>query len=203
MTEAQARYAIDVAKILRGDVTLLYVIDTASSRPARELEWPPIPTAALHDCQIQRVTVCGPVAETVAGYAGDTNTGLIVLTSRRHVRWAQVWSKSKTSAIVADTRCPVSVAKAGASTPAGVRFRRILCVVSLDGSDDAAVRYADAFAARTGGELHLMHVLQEMPEALFMYSIVEIEYRRLLERWEVPPTHRSDGQFASTPPTSW
>jgi nucleotide-binding universal stress UspA family protein len=180
--EAQVQHAIAVSKHLDGDLTLLYVIDPSHSRTTTPVDWPPTALASRSDRHIRHVVRHGPVAETVNEYAEDFDMDLVLLTSRRYGGWARRWAKSSTATIVAATRRPVCISKASNRTTPGVRLSRVVCVVALDGSDDAVVRYADSLATRTHGKLHLLHVMTPMPEALLMYSYAEIEWRRLYER---------------------
>ena len=181
--EAHVRYSINVAKAVSGKLTLLYVSDPLRSRGAGPLEWPASAMAERTDCHIQRVTLRGSVVETVTRYAEEADSHLLVLGSHHYGSWARVWKDSLAASIVASTHRPVWVTKKEAISPAAHKtLRRILCLVSLDGTDESVVRYAESITAKTGGELHLLHVIPEVPDPLVGHSFAAIESRRMTER---------------------
>jgi nucleotide-binding universal stress UspA family protein len=179
--EAAVQHAIDVATSMRGDLTLLYVIDPSRTRGGRRVEWPRNAMADYPECYIRTVTLSGPVADTVGRYAADIDADLLILASR-HGGWKRSWTDSVAAGILASTSRPVCVTSTKAiANSRPFRCRRIVCVVALDRTDGPVVRYAEALTNRCRGELLLLHVLPEPAEALFMYLAAEIEHRRILE----------------------
>ena len=167
--EAQVGYAIAVARSLSSDLTLLYVADALHSSPAGgRIEWPASAVGERLDSRIRRVALRGPAVETVAEYADEAGADMVILTSRHHGRWGRLWTASVAADIVTSTRRPILVTKAKKAGPIPhMPFRRVLSV-SLDGTDESAVRYADSITATLQGELKLVHLIPEVPEALYV-----------------------------------
>ena len=136
--EAQVGYAIAVARSLSSDLTLLYVADPLHSSPAGgRIEWPASAVAERLDSRIRRVALRGPAVETVAEYADEAGADMVILTSRHHGRWGRLWTASVAADIVTSTRRPILVTKAKKAGPIPhMPFRRVLSVVSLDGTDE-------------------------------------------------------------------
>jgi nucleotide-binding universal stress UspA family protein len=182
-SEAGVQHAIDFARSVDGELTLLYVIDQMRWRKRRPIEWPPHAMAGGAACRMRRVVLSGPVTPTVAGYADDIDADIITLTSRHFGGWSRFWATSATAGIVNSTNRPVCVTKA---RPAGrgPRFqcKRILCIVGLDGTDGPVLARAEQLSLRTGAELFLLHVVPEPSEALFLYGTAN---RPLSERLAV------------------
>ena len=178
---AAVQHAIDVASSMSADLTLLYVVDPLRSRPGRPIEWPRNAMVEHSGCYIRRAVLSGPVVEMISQYAEDVDADLVILTSR-YGGWTRLWTGSVAADIAASTRGPVSVTSAKALAN-GRRFRchRILCVLTLDGSDDPVVLHAEALANRFGGELLLLHVVPELSEALLAYGIAAADDRPLSE----------------------
>jgi hypothetical protein len=79
----------------------------------------------------------------------------------------RLWTGSVAADIAASTTRPVCVTSEKALAN-GRRFgcHRILCVLTLEGSDDPVVLHAEALANRFRGELRLLHVVPELSGAL-------------------------------------
>ncbi len=180
--QACVQHAIDVASSMRADLTLLYVVDPLRSRPGRPIEWPRNAMVEHSGCHIRRAVFSGPVVGMISQYAEDVDADLVILTSRYGGGWTRLWTGSVAADIAASTRRPVCLTSEKVLAN-GRRFRchRILCVLTLDGSDDPVVLHAEALANRFGGELLLLHVVPEISEALLAYGIAAADDRPLSE----------------------
>jgi nucleotide-binding universal stress UspA family protein len=169
--DSTAQYAIDVARALGASLTLLHVAD---ARPP-DYKWLP--------GGIEQFTIPGRVPQTVAGMAEYLESDMVLMTSRHYRRWKPFWTKSLTAKIIEATDRPVLIT-ALPDAGSGFRCRTILCVLSLDGRDSAAIVQAEALAKRTGGELILLSVVPEADEALLYeaFSGVPLSPKRAATR---------------------
>ena len=166
--EVPVEHAIRAASAMGAELTLLYVADRRQHSPASRIEWPrnALGRTRTH-CDIHRRVLPGRPAETIARYADLSGADLVVMTSENCGGWKRFWKRSVTAEVMASTRRPVWIAD-WRSMAAGYRFdcRNVLCVLTLDGSDDPVILQAEALAQRSGGELVLLSAVPESSEQL-------------------------------------
>lgn len=163
--EGPVEHAIDIAMALDANLTLLHVGD--------QRWWPSNAfTKTGADCDIHRLILPGHPAKTIARYAEFINADLLAMTSENCGRWSRFWKQSVTRDVMGYTRRQICMTDIR-STDADYRFscRRILCALSLDGTDDPLVTRAEALAQRSGGNLILLGVVPGIDEGLLLESI--------------------------------
>ena len=94
------------------------------------------------------------------------------MTAEHHRRWSRYWRSSVTEDVLARTLRRVCITDPG-SADRDNRFsgRRILCVLSLDGTDDSLLWQAEALAQRSRGELILLGVVPGIDEGLLLETV--------------------------------
>jgi nucleotide-binding universal stress UspA family protein len=155
-------YAVDLAQVIGAQLTLLHVTDVGSDRT----EWPPYTFDTVLPGGIERFVARGSVAGTIAAFAEYIDAGMVLMTSENRNRWTPFWKHSVTGAVLGSTTCPVLVAGLP-KADSHFRCRRIMCVLSLDGSDDAILRQAEALTRRTRSELILVAAVPEPSVGLY------------------------------------
>jgi nucleotide-binding universal stress UspA family protein len=175
--EARVQRALNVARALQGDLTLLHVINERSRR-TNPVEWPANALASHRSCAIRRLVLMGSLPETVRRYADDLGADLVTVTAGSYRWWNRLWRRSAAAKIAAATDRPMCVATLSAPTPA-TPFRSIVCVVALDGTDDPLIRFSEEVAQRCDATLFLLHVIPEVSEGLLAFGVPGIEDRPL------------------------
>ena len=171
--EGPVEHATNIAKAMGAELTLLYVVDQRWYKRMGRLRWPPNAlNEAWTGCDIHRRVLPGNPAETISRYADFINADLLAMTSENYGRWSRSWKHSVTGDVMGCTRRPVCVTDLR-SADADYRFRcrRILCALSLDGTDDPLVLQAEALAQRSGGDLILMGVVPGIDEGLLLETV--------------------------------
>jgi nucleotide-binding universal stress UspA family protein len=166
--EGPIEHATNIARAMAADLTLLYVVDPGWCKRPR---WP---LNALNQAgDVHRLILPGNPAGTVSRYAEFMNANLLAMTSGNYPRWLRFWKHSVTEDVMGRTRRPVFITDLR-SVDADYRFRsrRILCALSLDGTDDSVVLQAQALAQRSGGELILLGVVPRNDEGLLLESLL-------------------------------
>jgi nucleotide-binding universal stress UspA family protein len=134
--------------------------------------------ADQRNCDVRRLVRVGSLGETVARYADDLGADLVTVTTGSNGWWKRLCGKSEAAAIANATDRPMCVAPLSATAPQ-TAFRCILCVVSLDGTDDPHVRFSEEVALRCDATLLLLHVLPEVSEAAMAYGLPGVDDRPL------------------------
>ena len=175
--EAHVQHALNAAEAVKGDLTMLYVLD-GRIRHAEGFEWPANAMAAHRNSAVRRLPVVGSVADTVGRYANDVGADLITVTVGSNRWWNRVWRKSTAAAIARATDRPIYLTDRSAP-PLSSAFKSFLCVVALDGTDDPLVRFSEELAQRYDATLVLLHVLPEVNEGLMAYGLLAADDRPL------------------------
>lgn len=171
--EGPVEHAISISGALGAELTLLYVSRQRRFQEAGRRGWP---RNAFNEARtkraIHRVILPGDPAETISRYAEFINADLLVMTAEHHRRWSRYWRSSVTEGVLARTLRRVCITDPG-SADRDNRFsgRRILCVLSLDGTDDSLLWQAEALAQRSRGELILLGVVPGIDEGLLLETV--------------------------------
>lgn len=155
------RHVREVAQAMSGELTTISVLEGTREESIRS---EPASDVVLH----------GNAAERICDYASFMDADLVVMTLR------SAWFRRRTvaSEILRRSPCPVMLVPVPAGEAARYRFRRVLCVVQLDGTDGRVLEYAAGVARASGGEVTLLHVVPEATERL-LYAAVEPSDRPL------------------------
>lgn len=165
--EGPVEHAMNIARAMDADLTLLYVADPAWRKAPR---WPS--NAVNQPGDIHRLILPGHPAETISRYAEFINADLLAMTSENYVRWSRFWKHSVTEDVMGRTGRPLCVTDLrSVDTDYRFRSRRILCALSLDGTDDPLILQAEALAQQSGGELILLGVVPANDEGLLLESL--------------------------------
>ena len=172
-TEAQVEYAAGVAGVLGAELSLLHVSTGKWYQHPHRLGWPPSAFGAqTADLDIHRLVLTGPIAETIVRYADRMDADLILMATRAYGS-RRPWRKSITKEVLKATRRrPVFIRKQIDLDLGGCfRCRRVLCVVGLDGQDEAVFQQAQNIASRTNAELVILHAVPPVNEGLLAYGL--------------------------------
>ena len=101
-------------------------------------------------------------AEAIKDYARTADIGLIVMGTHGRGGVAHFLLGSVAETVVRTAPCPVLTVREPRSQNAAA-FRRILVPTDFSSPSDAALDCARGIAARLGGSIHLLHVLEEQP----------------------------------------
>lgn len=177
--EGPVEHATNIALATGAELTLLYVVDQRWNRKRSRLRWP---SSALKDVLIdyavhRLILPAGNPAETIARYAEFINADLLAMTSENYGRPSRFWKTSVTRDVVRCTRRPVCVTDLR-SADADYRFRcrKILCMLSLDGTDDQLLLHAQALAQRSGSDLILLGVVPEIDEGILLETVLGFDH---------------------------
>lgn len=191
--------ALDAARAINAELTLLYIADSPWYERACRLGWLEngLGNARVNP-DVRRLVLSGAVPETIARYAEISNADLLLLTTQGRRSWPRCWRRSVTGAVMKLTETPVCVA---GSSPrqreAGGDYRRILCLLKLNGKDEPVVMQAQALAERTGGRLILLAAIPEVSEGLL--AEVNLSPDRPLSRIVALDRMREIGETLSVP----
>ena len=168
-------HAINIALAMGAELTLLYVVDQRGNSRRARLSWPLNALKdVLTDCAVHRLILpAGNPAETIARYAEFINADLLAMTSENYGRPSRFWKHSVTRDVMRCTKRPVCVTDLR-SADAEYRFRcrKILCTLSLDGTDDQLLLHAQALAQRSASDLILLGVVPENDEGILLETIL-------------------------------
>ena len=139
------RHACEVADVFGGDLVPLNVLDETFEQQIRRAGWP-------------------------------LDASMLLLTPRRERSWTGIWRRPVTEQILRLTDLPVYVANLP-RLGKDYRFecRKVMCVVNLDGTDDAIIDSAAAVASRSGARIEILHVLPEVSEGLLAMGIAQTD----------------------------
>ena len=173
--EGPVEHATNIALAMGAELTLLYVVDQRCNSRRGRLRWPSNAlNDVLTDCAVHRLILpAGNPAETIARYAEFINADLLAMTSEHYGRWSRFWKHSVTRDVMRCTKRPLCVTDLR-SADADYRFRcrRILCMLSLDGTDDQLLLHAQALAQRSASDLILLGVVPEIDEGILLETIL-------------------------------
>jgi nucleotide-binding universal stress UspA family protein len=171
-TGPAVEHAIGVANETAAELVLLHVLDRRFYSEARKAGWPPQSMGTVDGfTNIQRVVSPGDPAATISRYADFINANMVLITSSSRC-WTRLWKGSLRAEVLDSTHRPVLVtSRKHIHADHRFRCRKILCVLSLDGTDDPIIECATALAARTGAEIVILHVVPEASENLLSWGI--------------------------------
>jgi nucleotide-binding universal stress UspA family protein len=171
--DGPVEHAISISSALGAELTLLYVSRQRWFREAGRGGWPHNAfNESRTNSAIHRVVLPGDPAETISRYAEFINADLLVMTTEHHRRWARYWRSSVTEDVLGRTLRRVCITDPGsADLHNPFSGPRILCVLSLDGTDDSLIGQAEALAQRSRGELILLGVVPGIDEGLFLETV--------------------------------
>lgn len=173
--EGPVAHATNIALAMGAELTLLYVVDQRCNSRRGRLRWPSNAlNDVLADCAVHRLILpAGNPAETIARYAEFINADLLAMTSEHYGKWPRFWKHSVTRDVMRWTKRPVCVTDLR-SADANYRFRcrRILCMLTLDGTDDQLLLHAQALAQRSASDLILLGVVPEVDERILLETIL-------------------------------
>jgi nucleotide-binding universal stress UspA family protein len=168
--ERPVAHAINIAKAIGAELTLLYV---ASQRPSKRIvrfRWP------SNASEFHRLVLPGNPVETISRYADFIEADLLAMSSNNYGRWSRLWKRSTTGEVMKFTRRPVCVTDSGSIDPeSSFDCRRILCALKLDGSDDPLILHAESLAQRSGADLLLLGVVPDLDEGLLLQTITGVD----------------------------
>jgi len=154
--EGPVAHATNIALAMGAELTLLYVVDQRCNSWRGRLRWPSNAlNDVLADCAVHRLILpAGNPAETIARYAEFINADLLAMTSEHYGKWSRFWKHSVTRDVMRWTKRPVCVTDLR-SADADYRFRcrRILCMLTLDGTDDQLLLHVQVLAQRSASDL--------------------------------------------------
>lgn len=163
-------HALNVAGKLNAELTLLYVTNDPWYRRARRLGW--LGTGLLgeqENIDVHRLVLAGPVSDTIARYGDLIDADFVLMTTRNLGWWERLWKRSVVDEIMKATKRPVIVTNRKLQeSNSPFDCRQILCLLNLDGTDDAMVLHAQRLAQRSGGSLILLGVVPEASERLLI-----------------------------------
>lgn len=164
-------HAIDFTGSMRGELTLLHATGRPSSTGTQDFRWPARLPDAHPTLNIRRVVLPGEPSETIRRYADFMNANIVFMGWRARAKWTRPWKKSVTLQVLGSTRRAVHMVRL---TPGDVdyrpRCRKLVCVLNLDGTDDAVIACGTAIAARCGAEVTVVHVIPEVSEATLAWG---------------------------------
>jgi len=171
-SEGAVEHAINICSVVGGELTLLHVSHQSWFQGGGG-GWPRNAFNEVRTkCDIHRVVLPGSPPETISRYAEFINADLLAMTTERHRRWSHFWRNSVTEDVLGRTLRRVCITDPGLADRDN-RFsgRRILCVLSLDGTDDSLLWQAEELAQRSGGELILLGVVPGIDEGLLLETV--------------------------------
>jgi nucleotide-binding universal stress UspA family protein len=198
-TDTPVGHALDAAGKIDAELTLLYVADDLWYKRARRLGWLGTGLAGGQmNIDVHRLVLAGPVPETIARYAELIDADFVLLASRDSGWWSRLWKRSVVDEVMKATKRPVFVTnRKSLESESPFNCRQILCLLNLDGTDDAMVMHAQRLAQRSGGSLILLGAIPEASEGL----LVEFNLRpnRPLSRSAAASRIREIGESLSVP----
>src|SRR3712207_5799099 len=106
--EQQVQSALSLAAAFRSDIHLLSVLNGGSH--AEVPCWPSNAYTSLDpDISVVRSLARGEVALTIAGYADQTPSSMLIMNSREHGPWSGLWRPSVCDRVLRWTRRPVCI----------------------------------------------------------------------------------------------
>ena len=117
------------------------------------------------ECRVRE----GVAATEILDEAVEMDADLVTIGTHGRSGFERLVLGSVAEKVLRKARCPVltvSAAQPDAVPAAAVVFKRILCAVDFSDSSMQAMNYAMSLAQEADGELTLLHVLPEMPEAM-------------------------------------
>jgi nucleotide-binding universal stress UspA family protein len=192
-------YALDLAGKINAELTLLHVSDDPWYKRARRLGWLGTgPVGEQKNIDVHRLVLAGPVPETITRYADLIDADFIMLTNRNPGWWSRLWKSSVVDQVMKSTKRPVFITnRKSQESGSPVNFRQILCLLNLDGTDDAVVMHAQRLAKRSGGSLILLGVIPEASEGLLVEF--NLSPNRPLSRSVAAARIREIGEALSVP----
>ena len=147
-------HTLAVATRLRGEVTLLSVVDRPLYARGKRYGWPRSAFGATRPkLDIHRVVLPGPTAEAISSYAERIRADLLfVAADYRDRQW---FRKGPLAPAAALTSRPLWIQPTRADAWSANAPLRVACVVRLDGTDDRSCRIAQSVAERSRGEVVL------------------------------------------------
>jgi nucleotide-binding universal stress UspA family protein len=173
--EGPVEHATNIAVAMGAELTLLHVVDQRRNSRRGRLRWPSNAlNDVLTDCAVHRLILpAGDPAETIARYAEFINADLLAVTSEHYGRWSRFWTHSVTRDVMRCTKRPVCVTdRRSANGDFSFRCRKILCVLTLDGTDDQLLTHAQSLAQRSASDLVLLGVVPEVDEGIMLETIL-------------------------------
>jgi nucleotide-binding universal stress UspA family protein len=179
------RYALAVGEKIGASVTLLHVVETASSLSGMQsvvLARTDSEVAALAGTQLEalaqreakgrgNVTTLvrtGKPFHEITLAAGERAADLIVIATHGHSGLKRVWLGSTAERVVRHAPCPVLTVptrelRKRIGPPSPFRLKRILVPIDFSNFSKDALPYAVLLAAQFGAELTLLHIVQRFP----------------------------------------
>lgn len=179
------RYAIALGGKIGASVTLLHVVETASSwsgmesvllartdsevagRARKQLE-ALAQRESKGDVKITAVVRTGQPFHEIALAAGERSMDLIVIATHGHTGLKRIWLGSTAERVVRHAPCPVLTVptrdlpkRVGPATP--FRLKKILVPIDFSNLSRDALPYATLLAREFNAELTLLHVVQWFP----------------------------------------
>jgi nucleotide-binding universal stress UspA family protein len=179
------RYALALGRKTGASVTLLHVVETASSLSGMEAvvlartdsEVATLARAKLEaladkttkgDSEVTTVVRTGKPFHEIALAAGERAVDMIVIATHGHTGLKRVWLGSTAERVVRHAPCPVLTVptrelpkRTGLVSP--FRLKRMLVPIDFSNLSKDALPYATLLAKQFGAELILFHVVQWFP----------------------------------------
>lgn len=191
--------ALDTAGKLNAELTLLYVADAPWYRRALRLGW--LGSGLIgerRNLEVHGLVLAGPVSDTIVRYADMIDADFVLMSARKRSWWSRFWKGSVVDEVMKATNRPVCLTnRKSEKSESPFHCRQILCLLNLDGTDDAAVRQAERLAKRAGGSLILLGVIPEASESLLGES--NLRPKRPLSRSMAAVRIREIGESLSVP----
>jgi nucleotide-binding universal stress UspA family protein len=179
------RYALALGGTIGASVTLLHVVELASSLSGMEavvLARTDSEVAALartqletlaqreskDDGKVTTVVRMGKPFHEISLAAGERAADLIVIATHGHTGLKRVWLGSTAERVVRHAPCPVLTVPTRespkqASRASVFRLRKILVPIDFSNLSMDALPYATLLARQFGAELILLHIVQSFP----------------------------------------
>ena len=177
-SDGAAHYVKAMADTTRAEVTLFHAINSAdylftagelggyvvndfyqihmndTKKKLAEYLRPEFPNAGRETCE-------GEAASRIVAFAKSHDIDLIMLPTHGLGPFRRFLIGSITAKVLHDAHCPVwtGVHMEAAPPPDAVAFKNILCCVDLGPEADAALRWAEDFAAARGGKVTIVHAV--------------------------------------------
>lgn len=117
---------------------------------------------------VNPVVLWGEAAHRICHYSDFMDADVIAIAEKPRGLWSRLWRRSVADELQALSSRPVQLINPDSEAPN--RYRRILCVVGLDGSDDQVLNSATQLAVCTDARIALLHVVPELSEGALSSS---------------------------------
>ena len=154
---ASVEHALNLARALKGEATLVSVVDRRQYERGLRHCWPPNAYGSAHrDVDIHRIVLPGSPPEALSAYADQIRADLLVVDAGYSARrWLR--NRPVAASVAALTSRAVWITPGATNIWTSEDGPRIACLLRLDETDKRTCCVGQAVAERCGGELYLVH----------------------------------------------